>query len=119
MHCTRCDLPVFEDDQGLYSQFPVTHPEMPGFTFMDRAHECGNPPAPHKAPASAHVRETATPSEFLAADELAEVFAQTGVTPGPVIVGECWCGAVYAVPQGDDEYGALEAAQAKHVQEVA
>src|SRR5579871_2233612 len=52
MRCVRCDSPVFDDDQGLYSQVPVTDPEMPGFTFMDRAHECGDPPKPHQRPVS-------------------------------------------------------------------
>lgn len=69
------------------------------------------------AAAAAHVRETATPSEFLDADALLEVFAKTGSVPGPVIVADCSCGAVYVVPQGDDEYGHLEEAHERHVAE--
>ena len=76
MRCVRCNQPVFEDDQGLYSQFPVTSPEMPGFTFMDRAHGCGEPPAPHQVPcdydtgtAGSGPSKCGRPAKFLWADE--------------------------------------------------
>ena len=76
MRCVRCDSPVFEDDQGLYNQVPVTSPEMPGFTFMDRAHECGDPPAPHRAgcdyetgTAASGPKKCGKPSKFIWADE--------------------------------------------------
>lgn len=76
MRCVRCDLPIFEDDQGLYNQFPVTFPEAPGLTFMDRAHECGESPAPHQAPcdydtgtASSGPSKCGRPAKFTWADE--------------------------------------------------
>jgi hypothetical protein len=30
------------------------------------------------------------------------------------LLADCSCGATYSVPQGGDEYAALEAAQAQH-----
>lgn len=33
-----------EDDQGWYYQVPITLPEAPGLTFMDRVHECDGEP---------------------------------------------------------------------------
>jgi ribosomal protein S27AE len=38
--CGRCDVPVFQDETGWYSQIPVADPDAPGLTFMDRAYEC-------------------------------------------------------------------------------
>ena len=40
-----------------------------------------------------------------------------GATPqgDGTLLGDCSCGAAYIVPQSDDEFGALEAAQAAHV----
>lgn len=39
--CKRCGaVLVDEDDQGWYYQVPATDPRIPGFTFMDRVHEC-------------------------------------------------------------------------------
>jgi hypothetical protein len=35
---------VDEDDQGWYYQVPITLPEAPGLTFMDRVHECDGEP---------------------------------------------------------------------------
>jgi hypothetical protein len=53
-----------------------------------------------------HVREGSSVGEFL-----------TPPRPG-IILGDCSCGAEYEVPQGPDEYGALEAAHRKHVAEA-
>jgi hypothetical protein len=50
-----------------------------------------------------HVREGSTVGEFL-----------TPPRPG-IILGDCSCGAEYEVPQGRDEYGALEKAHREHV----
>jgi hypothetical protein len=44
-----------------------------------------------------HTRESATP------------------TDDGMILADCSCGATYSVPQGGDEYGALERAHAEHV----
>jgi hypothetical protein len=43
--------------------------------------------------------------------------SREGATPQDdgTLLGDCSCGAVYIVPQGGDEFGALEAAQAAHV----
>src|SRR5581483_8743267 len=43
--CARCErVLVDEDDQGWYYQMPVTLPDAPGLTFMDRVHECYGKP---------------------------------------------------------------------------
>lgn len=43
--CTRCrKVLVDEDELGWYYQTPVTDPAVPGFTFMDRVHECEGKP---------------------------------------------------------------------------
>lgn len=43
--CRRClRTLVGEDELGWYYQVPVTDPEVPGLTFMDRVHECGGQP---------------------------------------------------------------------------
>lgn len=57
----------------------------------------------HDAAVPGHIREAATVGEFL--DE---------PRPG-IILADCSCGAEYEVPQGDDEYGALEKAHREHV----
>jgi hypothetical protein len=45
MKCARClRTLVDEDDVGWYYQTPVTDPEIPGLTFMDRVHECDGMP---------------------------------------------------------------------------
>jgi hypothetical protein len=54
-----------------------------------------------------HEREAATVGEFL-----------TPPRPG-IILADCSCGAEYEVPQGGDEYGALEKAHKEHVAKVA
>jgi hypothetical protein len=46
-----------------------------------------------------HVRETTTPI-------------------GNELVADCSCGETYSVPQGGDEYAALEAAHERHAAEV-
>jgi hypothetical protein len=61
----------------------------------------------HGAGVPGHVRESTTPGEFLDSPR-----------PG-VLLADCSCGAEYEVPQGDDEYGALERAHAAHVAAVA
>lgn len=44
--CGNCQrVLVDEDEAGWYYQAPVTDPEVPGLTFMDRVHECHG--APH------------------------------------------------------------------------
>lgn len=45
-----------------------------------------------------HVRETTTPLD------------------DGTLLADCSCGAEYSVPQGGDEYAALEAAHAQHVE---
>ena len=42
--------------------------------------------------------------------------AREGATPqnDGTLLGDCSCGATYSVPQGGDEFAALEAAQAAH-----
>jgi len=60
----------------------------------------------HGAAVPGHVRETATPGEFLDPPR-----------PG-IILADCSCGAEYEVPQGDDEYGALEKAHRAHIAAV-
>lgn len=45
-----------------------------------------------------HVRETTTPMD------------------NGTLLADCSCGAEYSVPQGDDEYAALEAAHTQHVE---
>jgi hypothetical protein len=57
----------------------------------------------HDAAVPGHIREAATVGEFL--DE---------PQPG-IILADCSCGAEYTVPQGGDEYGALEKAHREHV----
>ena len=43
--CARCHhIVVDEDELGWYYQVPVTSPEIPGLTFMDRVHECDGEP---------------------------------------------------------------------------
>jgi hypothetical protein len=45
--CARCRrVLVDEDETGWYYQAPVTDPDVPGLTFMDRVHECDG--QPHK-----------------------------------------------------------------------
>lgn len=46
-----------------------------------------------------HVRETTTPMD------------------DGTLLADCSCGAEYSIPQGGNEYAALEAAHAKHVAE--
>jgi hypothetical protein len=55
----------------------------------------------------AHVRETATPGSLM--DD-----------PGLYgwIVADCSCGGRYAVPEGGDEFAALEAGHARHIAEA-
>ena len=60
----------------------------------------------HDAAVPGHIREGATPGEFLAPPQ-----------PGVLLV-DCSCGAEYTVPQGDDEYGAIEDAHRAHVATV-
>jgi len=50
-----------------------------------------------------HCRETVTPQPD-----------PTKHTPGGTLLADCSCGAVYFVPQGPDEGGALDVAQAAH-----
>jgi|SRR5450755_1660788 hypothetical protein len=57
----------------------------------------------HDAAVPGHIREAATLGEYLDKPR-----------PG-VILADCSCGAEYEVPQGGDEYGALEKAHHKHV----
>lgn len=57
----------------------------------------------HDAAVPGHIREAATPGEYLDKPR-----------PG-IILGDCSCGAEYEVPQGPDEYGALEKAHREHV----
>ena len=57
----------------------------------------------HDAAVPGHVREAATVGEFLDVPR-----------PG-IILADCSCGAEYEIPQGDDEYGALERAHREHV----
>jgi hypothetical protein len=58
---------------------------------------------PHGAAVPGHVRETTTPGEHLD-------------PPQPsILLADCSCGAEYEVPQGGDEYGALEQAHRAHV----
>jgi len=57
----------------------------------------------HDAAVPGHIREAATVGEFLDVPR-----------PG-VILADCSCGAEYEVPQGGDEYGALEKAHREHV----
>ena len=61
----------------------------------------------HDAAVPGHVREAATPGEFLDPPE-----------PG-IILADCSCGAEYEIPQSDDECGALEKAHREHVAAVA
>jgi len=43
--CARCrHVLVDEDDEGWYYQVPVTLPDVPGLTFMDRVHQCEGKP---------------------------------------------------------------------------
>lgn len=50
--CARCRrVLVDQDDVGWYYQVPVTDPEIPGLTFMDRVHECDGKPHLVIAPA--------------------------------------------------------------------
>jgi plasmid maintenance system antidote protein VapI len=43
--CARCRRHLVDaDDAGWYFQTPVTDPRMPGFTFMDRVHQCDDKP---------------------------------------------------------------------------
>jgi hypothetical protein len=53
-----------------------------------------------------HVREAATPGEDLDPPQ-----------PG-ILLADCSCGAEYTVPQGRDEYGALEKAHREHIAAV-
>lgn len=48
-----------------------------------------------------HVREATTPM------------------PDGTLLADCSCGAEYSVPQGGDEFGALEAAHARHAAQAA
>jgi hypothetical protein len=57
----------------------------------------------HDAAVPGHIREAATIGEFLSPPQ-----------PG-IILADCSCGAEYTVPQGGDEYGALEDAHQAHV----
>ena len=60
----------------------------------------------HDAAVPGHIREAATPGEFLDKPK-----------PG-IILADCSCGAEYEVPQGDDEYRALEKAHREHIAAV-
>jgi hypothetical protein len=69
-------------------------------------------------PITGHVRLGATPGELMEPDELASSFARAGMHepyPSRVIVADCSCGGIYIVPQGEDEYDALETAHRAHV----
>lgn len=57
----------------------------------------------HDAAVPGHIREGASVGEFL-----------TPPRPGVFLV-DCSCGAEYEVPQGGDEYGAIEEAHRAHV----
>lgn len=48
------------------------------------------------APDPLHIRETTTPMD------------------DGTLLADCSCGGTYSVPQGGDEYGALEAEHARH-----
>ena len=57
--CARCRrVLVDEDDAGWYYQVPVTYPEAPGLTFMDRVHECDG--LPHEVISRALLGEEAS-----------------------------------------------------------
>ena len=56
----------------------------------------------HDAAVPGHIREAATVGEFLDQPQ-----------PG-IILADCSCGAEYTVPQGPDEYRALEKAHREH-----
>lgn len=60
----------------------------------------------HDAAVPGHIREAATPGEYLDKPR-----------PG-ILLADCSCGAEYEAPQGGDEYGALEKAHAAHVAAV-
>lgn len=49
---------------------------------------------------------------------LNEPHRRESTTPMPdgTLLADCSCGAAYSVPQGGNEYGALETAQAEHVE---
>lgn len=57
-------------------------------------------------PARRHVRETTTSTTLLGEG-----------TPG-FLLADCSCGGGYTVPEGGDEYAALEAAHAAHVRKA-
>ena len=43
--CARCrKVLVDQDELGWYYQAPVTDPDVPGLTFMDRVHDCDGEP---------------------------------------------------------------------------
>lgn len=61
---------------------------------------------PHGAAVPGHVREAIALGEHLDPPQ-----------PG-IVLADCSCGAEYTVPQGPDEYGALEKAHREHVAAV-